>query len=85
MLMYLCGISEASVSMFGIIHQIMHGLFVMCLGSAFVLCSVWSSLCVPTGDDICSTVGVSVIPICFTLKIISQFAQPRVPKVSVYC
>ncbi|EGW03002.1 hypothetical protein I79_022376 [Cricetulus griseus] len=33
---------------------------VVCIGSAFVLCSVCFSLCVPTGDGVCSTVGVTV-------------------------
>lgn len=60
MLTYLHGTSKASVLTFCIIHQMMHGLFVMCIGSAFVLCSVCFALCAPTGDGICSTVGVTV-------------------------
>lgn len=42
----------------GITRPTMHGLFVVYIGSALVLCSPCSSLCVPTGDDTCSTVGV---------------------------
>lgn len=60
MLTYFCEISQASVSTSGIIHLMMHGLFVMCVGLSFRPVFCLPALCVPTGDGICNRVGVTV-------------------------